>query len=227
MKFQILAIIIACSFALHGQSAYEIGLLPSININTKLKSDWALNFKLESRQSLLKGDFGDEASLDYQYLLSDMSMIVSKRITPSQTLGVGYLLRLRANGSVGHRSIQQYSIVRRYELFRLSHRLSSDQLFVEGHDTEFRFRYRLSSEIPLNGQTVDRGEFFVKLNNEYLMISKGDNSDLEIRVGPYLGYALSNATKLEVGLDYRINSFLSSNSSSQRFWLAINLFQSF
>lgn len=226
MKHQFLAIIIACSSALYGQSTYEIGLLPSININAKLKSDWALNFKLESRQSFLKADFGDEASFDYQYLLSDLSMIVSKRITPSQTFGVGYLLRLRANGSVGHRSIQQYSFVRRYELFRLSHRLSADQLFVKEQDTEFRFRYRLSTEIPLSGQTVDIGEFFVKLNNEYLIINNGESTDLEVRVGPYMGYAISNSTKLEAGIDYRINSFISS-TTSQRFWLAINLFQSF
>ncbi len=226
MKYQLLIIIVFVTTTLYCQSSYEVGILPSLNLNAKLKNDWALNFKFESRQSMLKGDFGDETAFNYQYLLSDLSVIASKRITPSQTLGVGYLLRLRSNGIIGHRSIQQYSFVRRYELFRLSHRLSADQLFIKGQDSEFRFRYRLSSEIPLSGQTVDTGEFFVKLNNEYLMITKGESADLEIRVGPYLGYAISNSTKLEAGIDYRVNSFISS-TLSQRFWLSINLFQSF
>lgn len=222
----IISLIAISTPLLFAQSSYEIGVLPSLNFNAKLKNDWALNFKFESRQSMLKGDFGDETEFNYEYLLSDLSVITSKRITPLQTLGLGYLLRLRSNGVVGHRIIQQYSFVRRYDLFRLSHRLSTDQLFVKNQAPELRLRYRLSPEIPLSGQTVDIGEFFVKINNEYLLINKGANFDIEIRLAPYLGYALSKTTKLEAGIDYRINSFI-DNTPSNRFWLAINLFQSF
>lgn len=226
MKYKLIVFLLIFTPTIFSQQSYEIGLLPSINVNAKLKNDWALNFQLQSRQSMLKGDFGNDANFDFQYLLSDLSMITSKRIAPSQTLGLGYLLRLRSNGVVGHRVIQQYSYVRRYEMFRLSHRLSADQLFISGQKPEFRYRYRLSSEIPLDGQTVDVGEFYLKLNNEYLFSTKADKSDLEVRLGPYLGYALTDATKFELGVDYRVNSFLHS-SASHRFWWAISLFQSF
>jgi len=88
---------------------------------------------------------------------------------------------------------------------------------------EFRLRYRLSAEIPLNGQSADPKEFYIKINNEYLNSIKENKYDLELRLVPLLGYAVNQNNKLEVGMDYRVRSFLFSPSRHNT-WLSFNWF---
>lgn len=202
----------------NAQSSYQIGLLPSLNLNKKLPRDWSLNFKAESRQSVFDDDF------NIKYLLTDLNLAAAKKIGINTTIVLGYLMRTN-NEDIKHRAIQQIAYVKRYTSFRLAHRIATDQTFTRGDDTEFRFRYRLSSEIPLEGQSLDPKEFFLKLSNEYLNAVSGSDYDLEIRGAAFLGYVFSPANKLEFGLDYRVDSFIEGNPR-HRFWIGLNFYQS-
>jgi hypothetical protein len=201
------------------QSVTELGFLPSLNINKKLPRDWSVNFKTESRQSLYKKDF------DYNYVLTDVSLIVAKRIGVNTSIAAGYLMRIDDN-SIISRSIQQLSLVKRYSGFALSHRFSADQTFKHEEGIDFRFRYRVSSEIPLEGHALDPKEFFVKLSNEYLASFHLQEFDLEIRGAGFIGYALSPSSKLELGIDFRTDSFL-NDDPRKRFWIGFNIYQTF
>lgn len=200
------------------QSGYQTGLLPSLNLNKKLPRDWSVNFKAESRQSIYKDEF------NFDYLLTDMSLSAGKKTGINTTIIAGYLLRM-GKEEIKHRVIQQLVYVKRYTSFRLAHRVAADQTFTHGDDTEYRFRYRLSSEIPVQGQSLDPKEFFLKLSNEYLNIISGSDYDLEIRGAAFLGYVFSPANKIEFGLDYRVNSFI-EDKPRHRFWIGLNFYQS-
>lgn len=204
------------------QSTYQFGLLPSINVNKKLKKDWSLNSKIESRFLINEGAFGGANETNFQYVLTDLSFIAAKKVGLSGKVSGGYLIRFRENEIV-NRFIQQYSVVQKMNGFRLAHRLVTDQTFSKITPSEYRLRYRLSAEIPLNGQSADTKELYLKINNEYLNSLQEKEYDLEIRVVPLLGYALNQNHKIEVGLDYRINSFLFS-ASRQSYWANINWF---
>lgn len=206
------------AYGADAQGSHQLGLMPSLNVNLKLPRDWSLNFKAESRQSLYQGDF------DFDYLLTDLSLVASTRIRINTTLGGGYLTRI-APDDTRHRAIQQISFSRRYEFFRLAHRVSADQTFGKLRSPEFRFRYRITSEIPLEGRTLDPREFFLKISNEYLNAFQSGEYDLEIRTAAYVGYAINPFAKLEMGIDYRADSFL-SDSPRNRYWLGLNFFQS-
>jgi hypothetical protein len=201
-----------------------MGLLPSININKKFPTDLSLNFKTESRQELKSGFFNIPANVNYKYELTDFSLIAAKKIAINKSLAMGYLMRIRDN-KVINRSIQQFITTKNYSGFKLAHRLSTDQTFEKGEKTEYRVRYRLSSEIALNGQSVDPREFYLKISNEYLNSWQGGDYDFEIRVVLFLGYEFSDSNKLELGLDYRMDSFI-NDSSRNRFWIGANWFQS-
>lgn len=205
------------------QSDYEIGSLPSININTDLNENWALNVRWESRQLFSKGEFGGESQKGLDYILSDFSVIASRKVGLNNNLAGGYLVRLRGS-EVIHRLTQRFIIVRRYNSFRVGHRFSSDQTFTEGANTEYRLRYRISAEIPLNGQSVDPQEFYFKINNEYLQSWQGSETDFEIRIVPLLGYGFNDTNKLELGFDYRLDSFINHSSSSHTFWISVGWF---
>ena len=122
-----------------------------------------------------------------------------------------------------HRTIQQYTIVQRMSGFRLAHRFAADQIFSPSKKPEFRLRYRLTTELPLNGQSADAREFYLKVNNELLNSLQSNEYDMEFRLVPLLGYTITNNHKLEIGPDYRLNRFL-QNEAQNRLWLSINWF---
>lgn len=204
------------------QSTYQLGGLPSINLNYKLRNDWSTNFKIESRQLLQKGTFNSDGDKNYEYLLTDYSLIVAKKIGLNARLSGGYLFRFR-EGQAIHRLIQQYTITQRLPSLRLAHRVVTDQTFSDPDATEFRLRYRLATEIPLNGQSADPKELYIKISNEYLNSMQSAEYDLEIRLVPLLGYAVTAKQKVEFGMDYRVNSFLDKNTRHS-FWISLNWF---
>ncbi|MEM7186523.1 MAG: DUF2490 domain-containing protein [Bacteroidota bacterium] len=207
-----------------GQTEYQFGLLPSFNLNKKLSNDFALNFELESRQQLSQGLFSDSNAFDFEYILTDLTLIAGKKIAANQTVTLGYLFRIR-DGQGIHRSIQQFIVTKKFTGLKLSQRFATDQTFEKNKSTAFRLRYRIATEIPLNGQSVDVGEFFLKLNNEYLNQLEASTYDLEVRLTPFLGYTISGNQKFELGLDYRISSFL-EGPASHKFWIGMNWYQS-
>lgn len=213
----------------NAQSLYRVGTMPSVNINFGLPNNWALHFKTESRLLFQSGQFGKEPIRGFDYVLSDISMIGSKKTGLNTNLAGGYLVRILENQAI-HRTIQQFSIVRKFNSFRLAHRFSVDQSFNLNPNEEFklkyveyRLRYRITAELPLNGQSVDTREFYLKINNEYLYGWQNSENDIEIRVVPLLGYNFVDTSKLELGLDYRLDSFLNDNPRNS-FWLGVNWF---
>jgi len=88
-----------------------------------------------------------------------------------------------------------------------------------------RLMYRFFAEIPLSGHTLDPNEFYLKTGTEYLNSFEEEEYDLEIRITGFTGYTISQKSKLELGLDYRTDSFIDNNIRN-RFWLAISFYQS-
>ncbi|NUQ23412.1 MAG: DUF2490 domain-containing protein [Saprospiraceae bacterium] len=204
------------------QSGYRIGLLPAVNINKPIGRGWAVNFKYELRQFVAEGDYSASPESAFEYDLSDFIFIASKKVGLNNTIAGGYLFRLRG-ATVTHRTIQQFTIVRKLNAFRLAHRISTDQTFEPDNPVEYRLRYRLTTELPLNGESVDPGEWYVKISNEYLNSLQENSYDLEVRLIPLLGYEFNDNNKLEFGPDYRISSFL-ENSPRSVYWLSVNWF---
>lgn len=204
------------------QDTYLLGTLPSLNLNKGINSDWSLNLKAESRLRFLQGEFGGDAPADLYFQLADFALTASRKTGLNNALAGGYLIRFR-DEQIFHRLIQQFTLVKRYDTFRMAHRFASDQTFNVDIPWEFRFRYRITAEIPLNGQSVDPGEFYLKLNNEYLNSWQEGEPDLEIRLVPLAGFEFTDNNKLEFGLDYRLSSFIYGNSHNS-FWFNIGWF---
>lgn len=209
----------------NSQSNYQIGLLPSININKGLGQRWFINAQWQSRQALLTGVTNERKRSDFEYQLNDFTFYAGKKVGLNNSLAGGILFRFR-NDEIIKRSIQQFNIISRLIGLRLAHRISTDQTFSDKNDNSFRLRYRLASEIPLNGQNVDPNEFYLKISNEYLKEWQRGGHELEIRIVPVIGYLISSKNKIEFGLDYRIGSVLDSRPD-QFYWTAISWYRKF
>ena len=209
-------------FTVWSQGVYSAGVLPQINLNLPLTKDWRLNAKVESRQLFDEGQFDKNFKTAIRYDLTDIAFIASRKAGANSSLGMGYMIRFRDN-AVTHRFIQQYSIVKKYDQFRLGHRISTDQTIRNNNSVQLRLRYRLGLERALNGKDVDPKEFYFKLNNEYIFSSEGTNRDFELRLIPAFGYAFNEYNKFEYGIDYRVSEFMAGASRNQ-FWLYLGWF---
>jgi hypothetical protein len=207
------------------QGFFELGILPAVNFNKKFKNDWSLNSRIESRMLLQSGVIRGSVDKSFNYVLTDFSLIAAKKVGLNSRVAAGYLIRFE-EGYIHHRFIQQYTIVQGFAGFRLAHRFVSDQTFSSIAAPEFRLRYRITAELPLNGESVDPGEFYVKINNEYLNSFQARVFDLEIRIVPLLGYDFTDKLRLETGLDYRVDSFL-EKKTSHTYWMTVNFFMEF
>lgn len=206
----------------YAQSSFQLGALPSLNLNKKMKNDWSLNFKIESRLLFQSGEINGVVDKNFNNVLTDFSLIGAKKIGLNSRIAGGYMIRFK-EGNLYHRFIQQYVIVQKLSGFRLAHRFLSDQTFSESEEPEFRLRYRITSELPLNGESVNPQEFYLKINNEYINSLQEKTYDLEIRLVPLLGYEITEQFKIETGVDYRINSFLTDNTRHS-YWMTLNFF---
>jgi hypothetical protein len=201
------------------QAQYRAGTLSQFNVNVKLAETWKLNTKLETRQIFSSKKPEEPASHRFDYERTDLHFVLTKKVTADNTLGGGYLVRLEGN-SFTHRFIQQFNNVRKMAVLSVAHRIVADETFSRVNSPQFRLRYRLGLEMPLNGQQIDPGEFYGKVNNEYLGIFSNTDPDLEIRGLMALGYNASDHNKVELGLEYRVNEFNAPVKANQ-FWLTI------
>lgn len=201
-------VLILIAFSYKAQNTFQTGILPSFNLNKKITDSWKLNLKIESRQQLKEYDYNTDIINNYNYILTDYSVNIVRKTGFNSSISGGYLLRFR-NNQVHHRFTQQYSVVKKYERFRLAHRICFDETIIPT-STIYRGRYRITGEIPLNGYSIDNKETYLKINNEYVNSLNNSFYDLEIRIVPIIGYKISDKNKVETGFDYRINNFISS-----------------
>jgi hypothetical protein len=223
-RFFLFGIIVWCftNNTVFAQRSYQLGALPSLNTNYSLKNDWSLNGRLESRILFLTGRSDGLKNRDFNYQLTDFALLGAKKVGLKSRVAGGFLVRVEGNEII-FRLIQQYIIVRKMSGIRFAHRIMTDQTFSESEKPDFRLRYRLSTEFALDGESVDPGEFYIKVNNEYLNSMQDLAYDLEIRMVPLLGYSLNDRYKMEAGLDYRINSFI-RGKTRHSYWMNFNFF---
>ena len=105
-----------------------------------------------------------------------------------------------------------------------SHRLRLDQTFSTGNeDNEYRVRYRFAAEIPLSGQTLDPGEFYLLTSNEVIAGTKGGKGEIENRLVGSIGHYFGKKAKLEAGLDWRIDKII-ADGLRNRLWFKVGCF---
>lgn len=208
-----------------GQNSYRTGLLPTINLNQQLEQGWRINYQWQSRWIMAEGLFSEPSKTRFKYSLSDFSVVGGKKIQGNKSLAVGFLLRV-VGDEQRFRLLQQYTSVQKFPAFRLGHRLRTDQSWGGEDPATFRLRYRLSFDLPLNGNTTNPNEFYLKLNHEYLGALEKGKISLETRLAPMLGLLITDNNKLETGLDYRYDR-VGIPKSRHSFWWAVNWYYSF
>lgn len=198
--------------------------MQEISIIKRVNDLWKLNVNLESRIEHFDTK-NLNSNLETHYVLTDLSVLASRKLNHNYTLGFGYLSRFQNSDRI-NRFIQQLTVVDRSFRYTFSHRFMADQTFITTENISYRLRYRFVFERALSGLRVDAKEWYLKVGNEIVTIYRNELFNLEYRITPTIGYAFSNASKLELGLDTRYKSLVHNEIEFEN-WLTINWFYSF
>lgn len=221
MRYYFILSILVIGHALKAQSELTFGFLPEISVSHRWAEKWRVSGQLESMQQSFMNR-NQERLEGYEYIRTDATSLLTYQLSPNWGIGLGGLARFE-NGDFVFRSIQQVTFNKRSTSLRFGHRLRTDQTFEPQSDIRLRLRYRFSLEIPLQGQTLNNGEFYTLWSAEQIGIYQTRELDWEQRLSGVLGYYINSNHKVEFGLDYRLDKFL-DNPGRHRVWTMLNYY---
>ena len=222
MKSYFILLLLTIPVLLSGQSRASIGILPEVNVSYRWAEKWRITGQLESMQRGWVKEADTDLNRDYQYIRTDATAVLTLRLSPFWSTGVGYMMRF-SEGRIIHRGLQQISSAHQYSGIRLGHRIRTDQTYASDESPEYRWRYRFSLEFPLNGQSLNNDEWYGIVSNEHLASLQSSEFDWEQRVVLMLGRYFNSKHKVEAGFDYRLDRFI-REAPRHRLWFAISYF---
>ena len=208
-------------FSLMKAQNFETGLLPDLTFSYKLSENYTYVQKIESRFPSYNSDTED---FELQFERFDFQNFLERKVGLFSKLAVGHQYRILNGIANEHRSIQQFTWVDELTSLRVGHRLRADQTFSRIEKPEFRMRYRAKIQLPLQGQQLDVGEYYLTFSNELVLSYQASQNDLENRFVAKLGLFLNDSNKIEWGLDWRAEYFFSSNTNHQ-LWLGLSWYR--
>lgn len=207
------------------KQVFFTGIFPEVSLTKKLNDQHKLNFKIENQEVIFDNRDEGPSNPQFTHYRTDLMMFIDRSIRPGVSVALGVFHRFQDNEDA-NRIIQQLAILQRQRFLRINHRFRTDQTFTKNDDFEFRFRYRLSFEIPLEGAELDPGEYYVVVSEEPIFSVKGGQFEIENRTAVALGKLFTSREKLEWAIDYRTDGYIQEGFRT-RLWGKISYYYNF
>ncbi|ARN78254.1 hypothetical protein BST97_09765 [Nonlabens spongiae] len=196
----------------------EVLVDPSITFSFQQGSRWGFNTILNQRSVIYE---------EGQALHVQAAQFATYEVGFYSQLGMGVMYREIFDDDRPEelRTTQQYVFARKYNALKIAHRGRWDQRWRADRLTH-RWRYRLSSSLPLNGLRTDSSEFYLTGSWETLFIAEnGTTPAFDQRFAIGLGQQLNENIKLQLVTTYRIEDF--TKTSERLLFLELGLYYSF
>ncbi len=190
---------------------------PSITVSFNQGSRWGFNTIINQRSVI----YEEGNALHVQ-----AAQFATYEIGFYSQLGLGVMYRelFDEDRPEELRTTEQYVFARKYNALKIAHRGRWDQRWRADRLTH-RWRYRLSSSLPLNGLVTDSSEFYLTGSWETLFIAEnGSRPAYDQRFSLGLGRQISNQIKLQLVTQYRIEDFTAT--SERLLFLELGLYYS-
>jgi hypothetical protein len=183
--------------------AYLSGFAPEFTINKKISKKVSLTTKVESIHYYYSNEDRIGYLTPWNHKGIDFQFFGNYKLSPFYRISLGYQLSYNPDGKPSNRLIEQLSYSGKLGSMKHGHRVRADQTFYSSGPAKFRFRYRFSLQIPLQGASVDVGEFFLITSDELILTAKSGGSSVENRAVFQVGYKPFEKIDIQVGFDYR------------------------
>jgi len=179
---------------------------PSVALNYEAATNYLHNFSISNRNYI----YNEEAYL-FKTRQIDLSHFSELKISSNKSISLGIQYRFRSNFEPDKtnelRLTQQYNFTSKPNKIRFGHRFRSEQR-LQPSQTVFRFRYRFAVDLPLQGDKLDIGEAYLISSTECLLsVAKANTPSYDQRFSTQIGYKLSEVSKLQIGLEYRLEDY--------------------
>ena len=180
---------------------------PEFSYTWELANRWSANTKAAFQQSL-SPPTETEPQRQYQFNHMQVQFFATYSVWTNLKLSGGYTFRINdpteTLGSHNHRLMQQLAFVSYLRGQRFANRFRLEQRFRdEGYIN--RWRYRISFDVPLNGENVDPGEKYLVASDEWLFSFNNQGHESQNRLYLGIGWYANSQRKIEAGFQYRLD----------------------
>jgi hypothetical protein len=201
-----LLLFITIIYPVKSQSPPGWSVLPAYTIGYKFASSWQLTGKVEVNNQNIPNGF--ESLFNVSRYTSEIGLqtFISYKLSAVSGLAVGYQWSTET-----HTVLPQYSLVVYLAQLKLGNRIRNEIRFRNNEIDSYRLRYRLATQIPLNGNKLDEGEMYLKTQLEQLVRYKSEAQNYEIRTSLVAGNLVNNRNKLEYGFEFQARHSMRSS----------------
>jgi hypothetical protein len=209
-KYQLFLFIFMAVMTLpaRSQQPFEFKIEPAVNISLKLSDRWSFTSQLKLNQLL--GGNRQSGFEDPLIERLEAQIFANYSLFGSQRVSLGYLAGLddpfKELPGLEHRLVQQYSFVWDGASLKLTFRLRAEQRFRES-GFEQRYRARIGTEIPLQGERLDQGEPYLVIQEELLACLQGGKFEMGNRFDAGIGWLLPGRQRLQFQIQRRFEDF--------------------
>ena len=184
------------------------------SLNYKVSDNWSFNTSVGKRSVWSTAEINGVEQFEGHLSFLELDHFSTYRINPATRASLGYKYRWRdpseGLGEYEHRITQQVAYTHFKEVVRLVSRLRLEQR-IRNESFAMRYRYRISADLPLSGETLNAREFYLVGSNEVLFEAVDVEEDTwEIRTSGSIGYLLNSDLKVELSLTYRMENLTRS-----------------
>ena len=182
-------------------------------INVRIKEYWSVNSDVLYRWK----------DLDGQKLQTGIRGSITYHFKKPITLTAGYVYFVHFPSTKGatvtrheHRPWQQLLITSKHGRFQLQHRYRFEQRFIEkasntmltgGYGFNFRLRYQLTLQCPINKKEIEKGTLYALAYNEVF-----------VNFGKEIVYNYFDQNRTGLGLGYQISKSFAATLGYQYIW---------
>lgn len=184
------------------------------SLNYKISNSWSFNTSIGKRSVWSTAETNGDEQFEGHLSFLEVDHFSTYQINPATKASLGYKYRWRdpseGLGEYEHRITQQVAYTHFKEVIRMVSRLRLEQR-IRNESFAMRYRYRLSADMPLSGETLDAREFYLVGSNEILFEAVDVEEDTwEMRTSGSIGYLLNPDLKVELSLTYRMENLTRS-----------------
>jgi len=212
IKAAVLVILLGFGFFLKAQTP-SVRWEGGFSANHKFNNKWSLNTQLLARETV--NDYASEVIKPFTDRM-EIKPFLTYALFNQRKLSLGYMFRsidpFEDYRGVEHRITQQFAFLSNIRNYRIAHRIKiEERIFKE--DFILRLRYRFSYDQPLQGESLDPGEWYALLSNEFVLSFSNGEEDWQNRLAFGFGKFFKSKEKLQFSLTHRYSDLLTTTTN--------------
>lgn len=202
-----------------------VGVQPSVLLGGPLQNDFTYHLLFQS-EAILSEQLNQGTPVNREIITNDFAGSLAYQFRPEIQFSATFLFRLRDPYTDGGNELRPQQIVvltQQGRKIRIRHRFRLEQRWIKSTrestrpDFDFRLRYRLSTDLPLNGERLDVGEWYLNINSEVLLTPTQIDwvRRWDYRIYNGIGYQMTASQRIEPGIELRTREDISGHRQNR------------